>query len=289
MKSSSSMDSPLGDLLAPCRLCPRECGVDRLSGELGECGIGEVARVASFGPHFGEEAVLVGAEGSGTIFLGGCNLHCVFCQNWDISQQAAGREMSPAEIADLALELQGCGCENINFVSPSHVAHALAIALGIARDRGLRLPVVWNSGGYDSVEVLRRLEGQVDIYMPDYKWSNAEAGLLYSDVKDYPSIAALALGEMYRQVGPLETDGRGVAQRGLLVRHLVMPEDLAGSEELLNELAELAPGAAVNVMGQYRPEFRADEFPELVANPSEGRLEALRDLAEARGLRVLRR
>ena len=285
-------DRPTKDwrsLLSPCRLCPRECGVDRMGGEIGECGIGGKARVASWGPHFGEEAVLVGAGGSGTIFLGGCNLHCVFCQNWDISQQAAGRESSAEEIADLALELQDRGCENVNFVSPTHVAHAVAESLGLAREMGLRIPSVWNSGGYDSVEVLRRLEGRIDIYMPDYKWANAEAGRRYSDVDDYPRIASLAIQEMYRQVGPLQTDGRGVARRGLLVRHLVMPKDLAGSAELIEKLAKLAPGASINVMGQYRPEYRAGAVPELQSRVQASSIVELRDSAEGLGLQVLRR
>jgi putative pyruvate formate lyase activating enzyme len=275
----------LRERIAPCTLCPRACSVDRSAGRVGACRIGAEAVVASAGPHFGEEPVLVGRGGSGTIFLAGCNLHCVFCQNADISHSNEGREMLPGQIASVALRLQGGGCENVNFVTPTHVAHALAEAIVLARAAGLTVPIVYNCGGYESVETLDLLAGLVEIYMPDFKYADADAGRKYSGAPDYPAVAAAALAEMYRQVGPLETDGRGVARRGLLVRHLVMPGDLARSREVIDIVARTAPGAALNVMAQYRPCFRAKEYPELCRRP---RLEEVRDLqaaADARGLR----
>jgi putative pyruvate formate lyase activating enzyme len=264
----------LRERIAPCTLCPRACSVDRSAGRVGACRIGAEAVVASAGPHFGEEPVLVGR-----------NLHCVFCQNADISHSNEGREMLPGQIASVALRLQGGGCENVNFVTPTHVAHALAEAIVLARAAGLTVPIVYNCGGYESVETLDLLAGLVEIYMPDFKYADADAGRKYSGAPDYPAVAAAALAEMYRQVGPLETDGRGVARRGLLVRHLVMPGDLARSREVIDIVARTAPGAALNVMAQYRPCFRAKEYPELCRRP---RLEEVRDLqaaADARGLR----
>ena len=276
--------------LAACALCPRACGVDRAAGATGACRVGPTAVVASAGPHFGEEPCLVGSGGSGTIFLAGCNLECVFCQNHDISHPArlahAGREMTPGQIADLALGLQQRGCENVNFVSPTHVAHAIAEAVVLARGRGLTVPVVWNCGGYESVETLRRLEGLVEIYMPDFKWANTAAGLKYSGVPDYPAVATASLEGMYQQLGPLALDARGVATRGVLVRHLVMPADLAGSLDVINAVARTAAGCTINVMGQYRPCYRAREFPKLLARVDPDEILALRAYAANRGLRL---
>ena len=278
----------LREILRDCVLCARRCRVDRTAGELGACRAGVEAVVASAGPHFGEEPCLVGRGGSGTIFLAGCNLDCVFCQNSDISHpadvQAAGAEMPPARIAELALGLAARGCENINFVSPTHVAHAVAEAISIARQGGLTVPIVYNCGGYDSVETLRLLDGLIEIYMPDFKWADAAAGKKYSGVADYPAVATAALAEMYRQVGPLETDGRGVAVRGVLVRHLVLPGDLARSRDAIDIVAKTAPRCAINVMGQYRPMFRAAEFPELLARPAASEIAALREYATRRAL-----
>jgi putative pyruvate formate lyase activating enzyme len=270
-----------------CRLCPRRCGVDRASGQLGECGIGATALVASFGPHLGEEAVLVGNGGSGTIFFSGCNLHCVFCQNADISQQAAGTPLEPQGLAALMIRLEHLGCENVNVVSPTHVAHAVAEAVVLARRGGLSVPFVYNCGGYESTEALACLEGLVDIYMPDFKYGDAEAGRKYSGVDDYPEVAEAALSEMFRQVGPLQLNSRGVAVRGVLLRHLVMPADLARSELVIEAVMRAARGAAVNVMAQYHPAHEARRHPELLSRPDSQAIARLRasqrrlDLADA--------
>lgn len=274
----------LCETLRDCTLCPRRCRVDRTAGERGACGVGAEAIVASASAHLGEERVLVGAGGSGTIFFAGCNLDCVFCQNSDISHGRAGREMTPAQLADLALHLQRHGCVNVNFVTPSHVPHAVAEAVVSARNDGLTVPVVYNCGGYEAVETLRLLDGLIDIYMPDFKWSDAEAGERYSGVPDYPDVAAAALAEMFRQVGPLETDSAGVAARGVLVRHLVMPDDLAESRAVLETVARAAPACAVNVMGQYRPAHRAAEFAELLGRVDPAELRRLRECAASLGL-----
>ena len=271
-------------MIRGCGLCPRHCDVDRTAGRRGSCRVGADAVVASVGPHFGEEPVLVGHGGSGTIFLSGCNLHCVFCQNDDISQHVVGQVAPPADIASLARKLQGRGCHNVNFVSPTHVAHAIAEAIVLARRDGLAVPVVYNCGGYESVEVLKLLDGLVEIYMPDFKYADADAGLKYSDVADYPAVAAAALAEMYRQVGPLKTDPAGVATTGVLVRHLVMPGDLARSRAVVDVVAETAPAAGMNVMAQYRPCHQASQYPELMARPDYEEVRSLRQYALSRGL-----
>jgi putative pyruvate formate lyase activating enzyme len=280
-------------LIRDCTLCPRHCHVDRTAGRTGACRIGENPVVASAGPHFGEEPVLVGRGasahgfgargGSGTIFFAGCNLDCVFCQNYDISHSDAGRTVTPAELAELALALQKRGCVNVNFVSPTHVAHAVAEAVALARDDGLTVPTVFNTGGYDAVETLRLLDGLVDVYMPDFKYGDADAGKEYSGVGDYPQTATTALAEMFRQVGPLDVAG-GVARRGVLVRHLVMPDGLAHSRTAIDLVASAAPGCAINVMAQYRPEFRAAQHAELLATVDLDDVEALRNYATERGL-----
>ncbi|MDI9583396.1 MAG: radical SAM protein [Acidobacteriota bacterium] len=250
-------------LLSPCRLCPRECGVDRLSGEAGFCGGLDRAVVSGSGPHFGEERPLVGSGGSGTIFFAGCNLGCVFCQNYDISHLRRGRPMSCAALAQVMLDLQEQGCHNINFVTPTHFAPQLVEAVGIAARQGLRLPLVWNCGGYESAEALRLLDGIVDIYMPDAKYWDAAVGRELSGVPDYPQRMREAITEMHRQVGDLVLDRRGVATRGLLVRHLVLPENLAGTAGVAGFLASLSRDTYVNIMAQYRPCHRASEFPRI--------------------------
>ena len=242
----------LRSMLAPCHLCPRTCGVDRPGGERGFCGAGACAVVASAGPHFGEESCLVGRGGSGTIFLAGCNLGCAFCQNFDISSRVAGEEMDTAALVRLMRGLEARGCENINFVTPTHVTHAVAEAIVEAREAGLSIPIVWNSSGYESAEVLRLLDGLVEIYMPDFKFSRSESAQRYCRAPDYPDCARAALAEMHRQVGDLVVED-GVARRGLLVRHLVMPGGSDESREILTFLASLSPHTFVNVMGQYRP------------------------------------
>jgi len=273
----------LQDILRDCTLCPRACHVDRTGGQVGTCRIGARAVVASAGPHFGEEPVLVGAAGSGTIFFSGCNLDCAFCQNADISHSRAGQKLVPGEIAEIALGLAGRGCANVNFVTPTHVAHAVAEAIVIARENGLAVPTVYNCGGYESPETLRLLEGLIDIYMPDFKWADAEAGKRFSGVPDYPEVATAALAEMVRQVGPLDVVG-GVAKRGVMVRHLVMPNDLAKSRAVIDLVAEAAPPCAINVMAQYHPAYRARRFPELLGRPDPDDVTDLRRYAASRGL-----
>ena len=247
----------LRNLLAPCRLCPRECGVDRPAGEIGFCRSQATAMVSSHGPHFGEEGPLVGSGGSGTIFLTNCNLGCVFCQNYDISQLGHGRDASADALAGMMLELQGAGRHNVNFVTPTHFAPQLIEGVGIAAEKGLKLPIVWNCGGYESIEALRLLDGIVDIYMPDAKYGASAAAEELSHASDYPERMMAALREMHRQVGDLEMDARGVARRGLLVRHLVLPNDLAGTARVMEFLAGLSLDTYVNVMAQYRPCYEA--------------------------------
>ena len=274
--------------LACCELCPRRCRVNRLEGELGACRTGRAAVVCSYCPHFGEEDPLVGQLGSGTIFFSYCNLRCVFCQNWEISHLGEGREASAAELAEIMLYLQGQGCHNINFVTPSHVVAQILEAVEIAAARGLSVPLVYNTGGYDSVETLRLLDGIVDIYMPDIKYASGEASARYSKAADYPEVARAAVREMHRQVGDLELDRRGVATRGLLVRHLVMPGGLAGTREVMRFLAqEVSPGTYVNVMAQYRPCGEADRYPEIARRISPEEYEEAVRATEEEGIHRL--
>jgi putative pyruvate formate lyase activating enzyme len=245
-------------LLESCHLCPRRCSVNRLIGEQGKCRTSNEVIVASYGAHFGEEAPLVGKYGSGTIFFANCNLRCLFCQNYSISQLGEGEKTSKERLAYLMLSLQSKGCHNINLVSPTHVAPQILEALEIAIAKGLHLPLVYNTGGYDSVETLKLLDDIVDIYMPDMKYSNAEIAKQLSGVEDYPSINKAAVKEMYRQVGDLQIDDDGIAQRGLLVRHLVLPNGLAGTREVVNFLAkEISPNTYINIMDQYHPCYKA--------------------------------
>ncbi|MHC4728697.1 MAG: radical SAM protein, partial [Planctomycetota bacterium] len=247
----------------PCTLCPRQCKVYRSKGQMGFCGIGDIPLVSSVGPHFGEESVLVGSGGSGTIFFTGCNLGCVFCQNFDISHQRTGRKMTIEKLAEAMLGLQDYGCSNINFVTPTHVGAAIAAAIEIARDAGLKLPTVYNMGGYDSVETLKLLEGFVDIYMPDMKYSDSKIAEELSEAPDYPEVNFPAVKEMHRQVGDLKVKD-GLAMRGLLVRHLVLPENLAGSFEIIDFLAEqISSKTTINVMDQYRPCYKASSHPKI--------------------------
>jgi putative pyruvate formate lyase activating enzyme len=251
-------------LLAKCHLCGRNCGVNRLNGESGQCQTTNEVIVSSFGPHFGEEAPLVGRHGSGTIFFAYCNLHCVFCQNYSISQLGEGSSVGSAELAGMMLSLQAKGCHNINLVSPTHVVPFILEALEVAASKGLQLPIVYNTGGYDSVAMLELLDGIVDIYMPDMKYSGAKAGEKFSGVKRYPQVNRAAVKEMHRQVGDLLTDESGVATRGLLVRHLVLPDGLAGTEGVVKFLAEeISPNTYLNVMAQYHPCYHAADYPPL--------------------------
>jgi putative pyruvate formate lyase activating enzyme len=272
-----------------CDLCARYCRVNRLKTLQGViCGTGEYAVVDNFGPHHGEEAPLSGWRGSGTIFFSWCNLRCAFCQNWEISQKGVGRGVTPEEIAEMMLLLQAQGCHNINFVSPSHVVPQILAAVHIAADRGLRLPLVYNTGGYDSLEALALLDGVIDIYMPDMKYADPVIGRRYSKALHYPEINRAAIKEMHRQVGDLVWDDNGIAQRGLLVRHLVLPEDFAGSEESLSFIArEVSRDACVNIMDQYRPCNRAVEFPPLNRGITRQEFDSALNIAAKYGLRGL--
>jgi putative pyruvate formate lyase activating enzyme len=247
-----------------CELCPRRCRVDRLAGELGVCRTGSLAQVASYAPHFGEEGPLVGSGGSGTIFFAQCNLFCVFCQNYEISHGGAGVETGPGQLAAMMVSLQKQGCHNINCVTPSHVVAQILAALPAAIEKGLTIPLVYNSSGYDSVATLQLLDGVVDIYLPDFKFWQAATGKRYAGAADYPERARAALREMHRQVGDLAVDGCGIAVRGLLARHLVMPEGVGETAEIMNFIArEISPATYVNIMDQYRPCGRACDFPPL--------------------------
>ncbi len=241
-------------LLANCRLCPRRCGVNRLANELGVCRTGRLARVASYSPHFGEEAPLVGVKGSGTIFMSSCNLFCSFCQNSDISHGNQGIDLEATRIAQIMLELSEQGCHNINIVTPTHVVPQILEALSIAAEAGLAIPLVYNSGGYELVDTLRLLEGVVDIYMPDFKFWDGKWADRFCSAPDYPERAGEALREMHRQVGDLVLDDGGIARRGLLVRHLVMPGEISGTRNVADFIArEISPDTYLNVMDQYRP------------------------------------
>jgi putative pyruvate formate lyase activating enzyme len=252
------------EILKSCTLCPRRCKVDRLSGETGVCKTGEKAYVSSFNPHFGEEDPLVGTHGSGTIFFTHCNLLCIFCQNYDISHLGHGEQVSNKKLADIMLHLQKAGCHNINFVTPSHVVPQILSAIEIAVEKGLSVPLVYNTGGYDRVETLKLLEGIIDIYMPDFKFWDPEIAKTLSNAKDYPEVARKALIEMHRQVGDLIIDESGIARRGLLVRHLVLPHGLAGTREVMRFIAnKISSNTYVNIMSQYRPCGRASEIKEL--------------------------
>lgn len=276
---------PLAHLLERCRVCPNACGVDRRRGERGRCRIGGELVVASSGLHFGEERELVGSGGSGTIFLSGCSLSCVFCQNSDISQSERGTVLSVDEAARLMISLEAQGAENVNLVTPTHQGPLLFEAVQLARSRGLHVPVVYNSSGYDSVEFLREIEGLVEIYMPDMKYGSSVVAERCSGIAGYAERSQEALLEMHRQVGTLELDERGVAARGLLVRHLVLPEGLAGSRAVIDFLVDrISPRTALNIMAQYHPAHRAADQPQLRRRPSFAEVEAVRAYARQRGM-----
>ena len=254
----------LKEFLKECRLCPRKCRVNRLGGEVGYCGAPSELRVSSAFPHFGEEPPLVGYSGSGTIFLAHCNLRCVFCQNYDISHKGKGELITSSEMARVMVRLQEMGCHNINFVTPTQYAPQIVASLPEAIKMGLRLPIVYNCSGYESVEVIRLLEGVVDIYMPDAKYMDERPSKQFSNASDYPEVIRRVLTEMHRQVGDLMTNSKGIAERGLLIRHLVMPEGAVSSEGILRFIAEeISVHSYVNIMDQYRPEYRAYEHPEI--------------------------
>ena len=241
-------------MLDKCRVCPRDCDVDRTRDVTGLCHVGRHAKVSSYFAHFGEEDCLRGWNGSGTIFVSFCNLRCKFCQNWETSQDGEGRVVTARELAGMMIELQSRGCHNINFVTPEHVVPQLLEALPLAIDRGLHLPIVYNTSSYDSLDSLALLDGIVDIYMPDFKYWHRQPSAKFLGAKDYPEIARTIIREMHRQVGDLVFDGDGLATRGLLVRHLVMPDAEDDTREILKWLHELSPATYVNIMDQYSPD-----------------------------------
>ena len=246
--------------LAHCEVCPRDCGADRLAAEIGVCKTGRYARVSSYFPHFGEEDCLRGWRGSGTIFFSWCNLRCVFCQNYDISQDGRGIDVPPTRLAEMMLELQADGCHNINFVTPEHVVPQVLEGLVIAVEAGLRLPIVYNTSAYDSMHSLRLLDGIVDVYMPDFKFWDPQLARRYLKAKDYPDVARRVIQEMHRQVGPLTFDKQGLARRGVLVRHLIMPGFVEETKAILRFLAEkVSPDTYVNLMDQYYPAWQVNE------------------------------
>ncbi|MFN3976395.1 MAG: radical SAM protein [Aquificaceae bacterium] len=251
------------DMLKGCRVCPHRCGVNRLEGELGYCRTGRYAIVSDYFPHRGEERPIRGKRGSGTLFFSYCNMRCVYCQNYTISQLGEGEEKRPEELAEIFLTLQRLGCHNINLVSPSHVVPQVLEALYLAVKRGLRIPIVYNTSSYDSLESLRLLEGIVDIYLADFKYGDSSTGRKYSKVKGYYEIALEAIREMHRQVGDLKVDEEGIAIKGLLIRHLILPNGLAGTQRVLESLKEVAPQASINLMDQYMPYYKAYHYPEL--------------------------
>jgi len=252
------------EILKDCTLCPRQCKVDRTSGEKGFCKTGVRPFISSYGPHFGEEKPLVGRFGSGTIFMGNCNLGCLFCQNYSISHLGEGTEISFEKLADIMLSLQEQGCHNINLVTPTHQMPMMLRGILIASEKGLKIPIVYNCGGYESLHSIQILDGVVDIYMPDFKYIDPAMALKYSRAEDYPEAAMAAIREMHRQVGDLLIDKGGIAMRGLLVRHLVLPEGIAGTAGVVKFLAdEISKNTYVNIMDQYHPCFKAFDNPPL--------------------------
>ena len=272
-------------VLEECTLCPRQCGVNRADGQKGICETGRKAMVASYNAHFGEESPLVGEHGSGTIFISSCNLLCSFCQNFDISHLQEGVEVEPAQMAAMMLSLAERGCHNINFVTPTHVVPQILEALLIAVDNGLRVPLVYNSSGYDEVNTLKLLDGIFDIYMPDFKFWEPKWAERYCNAPDYPEKARLAIKEMHRQVGDLVVNKEGLAERGLLIRHLVMPKGLADTPRIMDFIAtKISPRSYVNIMPQYRPCGRSFEIPALAVPLRKKEFEAALKDAEEAGL-----
>ena len=275
----------LRQLLSECRICPNECLAKRTEGETGECHSTDEVIISSVGPHFGEEPPLVGSHGSGTIFFTNCNLDCKFCQNYDISHLGMGEKVSITDLARAMLQLQQRGCHNINLVTPTHITSQIMDALILAVEKGLELPIVYNCGGYESIETLKLLEDIVDIYMPDIKYSIDENALKYSGVQNYWETVKLAVKEMHRQVGDLKLSKRDIAQRGLLVRHLVLPNDMAGSKAVIDFITdEISIDTYLNVMDQYRPAFQANIYPELNRRITPSEYKEVVDYAFNKGL-----
>jgi len=274
------------NLLESCRVCPRECGVNRLKDDkLGFCRSGLKAVVSSASPHLGEEPPLSGAKGSGTIFFANCNLRCVYCQNYPISQLGTGTERTPGEISCQMTWLQEQGCHNLNLVTPTHFMPQILKALGIARERGFDLPIVYNTSGYDSVESLKLLDGIVDIYLPDMRYSDEAVARRYSAASQYPEVNRAAVREMYRQVGNLVVDETGLAKRGLIIRHLVLPGGLSGTESVMKFLAEeISKDVHISLMSQYFPAYKATQIKELSRRITAGEYEEARQIMDKYGL-----
>ena len=275
----------LVEKLDSCQLCPRRCRVNRLENEKGFCKTGRNALLSSFSPHFGEESPLVGSKGSGTIFFTFCNLRCCFCQNYDISHEGIGEEIPAEGLARVMLHLQKKGCHNINLVSPSHVVAQIIEALLIAAKAGLNIPLVYNTGGYDSQETIRYLDGIVDIYMPDVKFSRSKTAETLAAAPDYPNVLKEALAEMHRQTGDLSLDETGLARKGLLIRHLVMPGQIDETEELLRWIAgNISKNSYLNIMDQYRPCGTAYQHSSLSRKITNDEFQKARDIAKSLGL-----
>lgn len=275
----------LNSLLESCTICPNQCGIDRRYDDSGLCHSTDKVIVTSVSPHYGEEPPLVGRFGSGTIFFTNCNLSCEFCQNYDISHLGAGREISLEELAESMLDLQNRGCHNINLVTPTHFTPQIVSALIIAIERGLAIPIVYNCGGYESVETLKLLDGIIDIYMPDIKYSINENALKYSGVENYWEVVKSAVKDMHRQVGDLKLNRAGIAQRGLLIRHLVLPNKITGSKKVLDFIADdLSKNSYVNIMDQYRPTYRAYHYEELNRRITSSELQEVIQYAQKIGL-----
>ncbi len=252
-------------MMEKCELCPRRCGVNKLKGQKGFCNADSRLEISAYHPHFGEEHPLVGKGGSGTIFMTNCNLRCVFCINWEISQGGEGSVRSISEFADMMLSLQKMGCPNINIVTPTHYSPHILLALDKAAANGLKLPLVYNTSGWERIEILKILDGVVDIYLPDFKYSDPEMAEKYSSgAYSYPEVTANALLEMHRQVGVAKPAANGLMYRGLMIRHLVMPNNVSGTKKVIDWIAENLPkDTYLNIMSQYRPVYKASQYPEI--------------------------
>ena len=278
-------EQALWTMLENCSLCPRLCGANRIRGKKGLCATGDKFKVSSFGPHFGEEAPLVGKRGSGTIFFSNCNMLCVFCQNWEINHRGDGRVTTHVELANIMLKLQNRGCHNINLVTPTHLVPHIVRSLRLAIDDGLRLPILYNTSGYESLEVLKLLDGIVDVYLPDFKYQDSKTAARFSNgAPNYQAHTAAAIKEMHKQVGTLQVT-EGIATRGLLIRHLVLPENLAGTDKFVKWVAsELGTDTHVNIMGQYSPQYLANDYPPLSRRPTSKEITQALNWAKEAGL-----
>lgn len=278
----------LFQILESCEICPRKCHVNRLKGERGYCQLGYLPKVSAYHPHFGEESPLVGRYGSGTIFFTSCNLSCVYCQNYEISQLKIGEEISFERLAEMMIELQKMGCHNLNFVTPTPQVSQILKSLSIAIEKGLKIPLVYNTSSYDSIEILKLLDGIVDIYLPDARYSDDKVALKYSNAPNYFEIMKKAIKEMHRQVGDLIMNENGIAVKGLMVRHLVLPNNLAGSEKIFEFIAkEISKNTFLNIMDQYWPAWKANQYPELSRRITKKEFEKAIELAQKVGLKRL--